>query len=250
MNWHDFLPYLIFGVSLLSGALSGMVGGGGGFIITPFFIAIGLTPQQAIATAKLGGAGLDVGSIAAFRGRVKANQKLAMFLTAAAALIGIAAVYFIRHLQNHNLQQAMGTLILLMMPFILIKHHRLKGRKRHSVIQLIGIAALMGIMLLQGVFSSGIGSLENVILILTFGLTALQASLIKRQFSVVMDLIMIAGLAGSGLINFNYGFIALAGCLLGGFIGSRFAIKKGEKFARYALMALMLTSGIWLIATA
>jgi uncharacterized membrane protein YfcA len=65
-----------------------------------------------------------------------------------------------------------------------------------------------------------------------------------------MDLIMIAGLAGSGLINFNYGFIALAGCLLGGFIGSRFAIKKGEKFARYALMALMLTSGIWLIATA
>jgi len=250
MNWHDYLPYAVFAVSLLAGSLSGMVGGGGGFIVTPFFIAIGLTPQQAIATAKLGGAGLDIGSIAAFRGKVKVNSKLVMVLTIAAALIGIASAYFIRHLQNQNLQQVMGVLILAMTPFVLVKHHQLKGRRRHSLIQFIGLAALMGIMLLQGVFSSGIGSLENVILILFFGLSALQASLLKRQFSVVMDFVMIAGLLGSGLIIYNYGLIALAGCLLGGFIGSRFAIKEGEHFARYALMALMIVSGIWLVATA
>jgi uncharacterized membrane protein YfcA len=250
MNWHDFLPYLIFAVSLISGVLSGMVGGGGGFIITPFFIAIGLTPQQAIATAKLGGAGLDVGSIAAFRGKIKVDQRLATLLTAVAAAVGVAAAYFIRHLQNQNLQQVMGILILAMVPFILVKHHRLKSRRRHSAIQFIGLLALIGIMLLQGVFSSGIGSLENVILILFFGLNALQASLMKRQFSVVMDLIMIAGLLSSGLINFWYGTIALIGCLLGGFVGSRFAIKEGENFARYALIILMLVSGIWLIAAA
>ncbi|MBX4188923.1 hypothetical protein KW792_02375, partial [Candidatus Saccharibacteria bacterium] len=65
MDWHHYLPLFVFAVVFGTSILSGMAGGGGGFIITPFLIAIGLTPQQSIATGKVGALGLDTGSLAA-----------------------------------------------------------------------------------------------------------------------------------------------------------------------------------------
>jgi uncharacterized membrane protein YfcA len=44
--------------------------------------------------------------------------------------------------------------------------------------------------------------------------------------------------------------IGVAAGLSGGYIGSKFALREGEKFARYALMVFMVVSGIWLIASA
>jgi len=44
--------------------------------------------------------------------------------------------------------------------------------------------------------------------------------------------------------------IGITAGLSGGYIGSKFALREGEKFARYALMIFMLVAGIWLIATA
>jgi len=105
-------------------------------------------------------------------------------------------------------------------------------------------------LLLQGIFSSGIGSLVNVFLILFFGFSALESSLIKRKASIALDVMVLSGLLGAGLINYKYGLIGMAGGLTGGFIGSRFALREGEAFVRYALVVFMVVSGIWLIASA
>lgn len=250
MAWHDLLPYVVFAVSLVASVLSGMSGGGGGFIITPFFIAIGLTPQQSIATGKLGALGLDSGAIVAFRHRATQHKKIATFLIASALILGIISAYAIRHIGNQHLQLYIGILSLAMIPVLFIRHHNLKSRKRHYTFQVIGLVAIIAAMLMQGIFSSGIGSLINVFLILFFGISALETNFIKRKASLVLDVVIFMGLLGGGLINYKYGVFAMMGGALGGYIGSRFALREGEKFARYALMAFMLVSGIWLIATA
>jgi uncharacterized protein len=250
MTWHQLLPYVIFAVTFIASILSGMAGGGGGFIITPFYIAIGLTPQQSIATGKLGALGLDAGAIAAFRGKIKRYKNFTFLLVLIAIAVGFASSHFVRTLGNRHLQLAMGVMNLLMLPFLFIRHHKLKSRRGHLLLRLLSVVAISAVLLLQGTFSSGIGSLVNVFLILFFGFKALEASLIKRQTSIVLDVVVLAGLLGSGLINYKYGLIGMAGGLLGGYVGSRFALHEGEKFARYALMVFMLVSGIWLIASA
>jgi uncharacterized membrane protein YfcA len=249
MTWHELLPYVVFAVTFVASILSGMAGGGGGFIITPFYIAIGLTPQQSIATGKLGALGLDAGAIAAFRGKIKQYRNFTFLLMLMAIIIGFLSSYFIRNIRNENLQLVMGTMNLAMIPLLFIKHHRLKRRRKHYVLRSLSVVAIVAILLLQGTFSSGIGSLVNVFLILFFGFSALEASLIKRQTSIALDVVVLAGLLGAGLINYKYGLIGMAGGMTGGYIGSRFALHEGEKFARYALMGFMLVSGIWLIVT-
>jgi len=42
----------------------------------------------------------------------------------------------------------------------------------------------------------------------------------------------------------------MAGGLLGGFLGSHIAIKKGDNFAKYTLLVFMIVSGAWLVVTA
>jgi len=227
-----------------------MAGGGGGFVITPFLIAIGLTPQQSVATGKLGALGLDAGSIAAFRRRSTKHKSLMLMLIIIAVAVGVISSYAIRHIGNQNLKLIMGVLNLTMVPLLFIKHHGLKSRRRHYLLQAIGLLIVVAVMLLQGIFSSGIGSLINVFLILFFGASALEANIIKRKESLVSDLVMVAGLVTSGLINYKYGLIGAAAGLSGGFIGSKFMLHEGERFARYALMMFMIISGVWLIATA
>ena len=250
MTWHELLPYVIFVVTFVASILSGMAGGGGGFIITPFYIAIGLTPQQSIATGKLGALGLDAGAIAAFRGRIKQYRNFTYLLMLIAIGVGFLSSYFIRNIKNENLQLVMGIMNLVMIPLLFIRQHKLKSRRGHYFFRVLSVLLIIVILLLQGTFSSGIGSLVNVFLILFFGFSALEASLIKRQVSVALDVVVLAGLLGAGLINYKYGLIGMAGGLLGGYVGSMFALREGEKFARYALMVFMIVSGIYLIATA
>lgn len=250
MVWHDAPPFFVFMLTFVASILSGMTGGGGGYVVTPLFIALGLTPQQSIATAKLWALGIDSGSIAAFRKRKTSHKKLAMWLIVVAIPVALVTVLAIRNLKNDNLQLAMGVLNILMIPILFIKHHKLKSHRRDMMLRGFGFAMIIGLMLLQGIFASGVGSLINVVLIAIYGVSALETNFIKRRASLVTDIIVLAGLFGTGLIHTEYGFIGLAGGLAGGFVGARFALHEGEKFARYALMVFMLVSGIWLAVTA
>lgn len=250
MTWHELLPFVVFAVTFGTSILSGMTGGGGGYVVSPFLIAIGLTPQQSVATVKLWALGIDSGSIMAFRHRKARNKRLALGLILIAIPVAIVTVFAIRHLKNDNLQLAMGALNLAMIPILFIRHHKVKSRRRHLALQGLGFTMIIGLMLLQGIFASGVGSLINVVLIAIFGISVLETNLIKRKSSLVSDFIVLGGLLGSGLINYEYGLIGVTGGLLGGYIGSKFMLREGERFARYALMAFMIVSGVWLIATA
>ncbi|MBX4188583.1 sulfite exporter TauE/SafE family protein, partial [Candidatus Saccharibacteria bacterium] len=165
-------------------------------------------------------------------------------------IVGAVSSVAIRHIGNENLKLIMGILNLAMVPLLFVRHHDIKSRRRHFFFQAAGLVAILVVMLLQGVFSSGIGSLINVLLIAFFGLSAIDANIIKRKASLVSDIVVVTGLLGSGLIHWEYAVIGAAAGLFGGYIGSKFMLHEGERFARYALMVFMVASGIWLIVTA
>lgn len=250
MNWHDYLPYIVFGVTVVGSFLSAMASGGGANIVTPLLIAAGLSPQHSIATAKLWAIGTDSGSIAAFRSRVTKHKRMAVFLIIISIPIAIAASWGIRHLPDENLKLVIGVLNLALVPVLFIKHHKIKSRRRHEALQALGFVALVLFMLLASVLSAGMGGIISVILIAVFGIPALETNFIKRKASLVSDVIIIFGLMGSGLINIKYGLIIAGAGLVGGYSGSKFVLREGERFARYILMAFMIVSGIWLIVTA
>jgi uncharacterized membrane protein YfcA len=106
------------------------------------------------------------------------------------------------------------------------------------------------VLLLQGLLGGGVGALVSVVMVVFFGKTALEGNIMKRKTSIVLNIVIVASLFTSGLINFTYGFAAMAGGLIGGYMGSMTALKKGDEFALKTMIIFMLVSGIWLIAAA
>ncbi|HET9850089.1 MAG TPA: sulfite exporter TauE/SafE family protein [Candidatus Saccharimonadales bacterium] len=250
MTWHNLLPLAVFLVTFIASTFSGMAGGGGGFIMTPFYILIGLSPAQAVATGKLASFGLTGGAIAAFRKKMLDNKKFSLFIIALAIIAGLAASLLLQKIDNRSLQRLMGVFILAMVPFMLKKRRGVHSARATGRSRLTGTIFLALVLFLQGILSGGVGALVSAIFIIFFGATALEANMLKRKASLVLNIVIVVSLLNSGLINYTYGLFGMAGGLLGGWVGSDIAIKKGDKFAQHALIIFMTIAGVWLIAAA
>ena len=63
----DILYLATFLVTLIASLLSGMAGGGGGFVLSPYWLIAGMTPAQGAATGAFMATGMSISSVAAFR---------------------------------------------------------------------------------------------------------------------------------------------------------------------------------------
>jgi uncharacterized membrane protein YfcA len=220
----------VFIVVFLSGILSGMTGGGAGMIIVPFLIAVGLTPQQSIATTKFCGIGFSFGGIAAFKKKSFKHPVLLVYLTVLAIAISLVVPTLFKALSGNVFQIAIGLMMIALVPITLL---------------------LVITFLLQGVFSSGVGILNNLVLMSFFGMKALDASAIQRVSALVLNGFIVITLAlTTNFIIWQYAIAGIVASFLGGYIGSNIAIKRGEKFAKYALAAFMFIAGVMLLVDA
>ena len=69
------LVIVTFFVALTVSVLSGMAGAGGALVFAPYLLLIGLPPTHALATQKLIGIGVGVGSISKFYSKGKIDWK-------------------------------------------------------------------------------------------------------------------------------------------------------------------------------
>ena len=251
MDIHTWQIVAVFFLTFGASIFSGMAGGGGGFIVLPILIALGLSPQQAVATNKLSAFGIGFGSIAAFRRKSFANPKLLAFLVVLAAIISLFVPHIFRQLSGKSFQIILAIIILALIPIVLSEKSGLKQQAASLSQKAVGTVLVSVVLLLQGIFSGGMGSLNNVLLISFFGLSALQANAMRRVVTLALNtFIVIALIATTHFIIYKLALTGMAGSFIGGYLGSRVAIQKGEKFAKYALATFMLVSGIWLLASA
>jgi uncharacterized membrane protein YfcA len=251
MTWHDLLPLVVFIVTFFASIFSGMAGGGGGFIVLPILIALGLSPQQAVATNKLSAFGIGFGSIAAFKKKSFANPKLLAFLVGLAAVISLFVPHIFKQLSGKTFQVILALIILSLIPLVLSEKRGLEQQTASLTKKVVGTVLITLVLFMQGLFSGGLGSLNNILLISFFGLSTLQANAMRRVVTLALNtFIVIALILTTHFIVFRLALAGMAGSFIGGYIGSKLAIEKGEKFAKNALAAFMLVSGIWLIASA
>lgn len=80
-----------------------------------------------------------------------------------------------------------------------------------------------------------------------FGLSALESNATKRVAQSIQSAILFVFLAIQGLVYWWHGLAGLLGSTIGSHIGTHIAIKKGDRFVKFMLAVVMLTSGIALL---
>lgn len=240
---------LTFFVSLFASILSGISGGGGGFILTPYYIFIGLSPQQAVATGKVAGLGVAGGAITAFKGKGLVNRKLLLPLIAITVGSSFLAALLIPKVDSELFQIIIGILLIVLIPTLFIKKSSLQPGERGGKWIFAGYTVYILVSLVQAMFGAGLAVLLTLNLMMLFGLGALQANATKRVAQSVQSVLMFILLLLQGLVVVGHGIATFAGSFIGSHIGSKFAIKRGEKFVKIALAIAMAISGIALLLT-
>jgi uncharacterized protein len=241
---------IILGIaSFLLSIFSGISGGGAGFITTPLMIFLGLSPQHAIASGKIGGLGVTLGSL---KGLTKAKvhrKKPIILLLLLSGTVGLIAPHFITRLDNEIYRNILGILILLLVPVMIYRKTGIKKRTPKKWQYIVAAPVLFITLMLQAVFSGGMGSLVVLTLMTLVGMTALEANVTKRFSQVLMNSLLVLGLLGTGLIIWEVAAVLFACNIVGGYVGAHIAVKKGDKFVTYVIAALMIVSGIGLLIT-
>ncbi len=229
--------------------LSGIAGAGGGFVMTPLLIFLGLSPAQAVSSGKFFGFSVTIGSLSGLReykGKIsKLTTGLVMVL---AFVVGLIVPHIIKTLESRSYRLAMGIILLLMIPIMIRRKMGItKSHKPSLARKGLGGILLTGSLFMQGTFSSGLGSLVNIVLMGMLGQTAIEANITKRWSQLILNATIIVGVFGSGLIVWKIAAVAVAAGLSGSYIGGRIAVQEGNKLVINVMLVLMLISGIILV---
>lgn len=231
-----------FVAGILASIVSGIAGGGGGLISAPFFILIGLPPQIAVATTKFGSLGLTLGSIAKFRKTEYVRKDYVIYLSFLSVVAAFIGSHLLLIANNAFIEKLVGATMLVALPFIFIKDAGVIRLKPKGFQEVTGYVLYFIVLVLQAAFGAGVGMLLMVVMINLLGFTALESNATRRIPGFLLASISLFVYMFSGVVQYSYGLTMLAGMLVGGYIGTHIAIKKGNKFVKimYAIIVAVL----------
>ncbi|HEX6258609.1 MAG TPA: sulfite exporter TauE/SafE family protein [Candidatus Saccharimonadales bacterium] len=242
----DILILVTFIVALLSSVISGMSGGGGGFIMTPYYLLIGLTPQQIVAGASVASLGLGTSSLVAMRGKQLLDRRFLWPLLVLTVVATVLAMLVLPTIKSAAFEAAIGVLLIVLAPTLFINKTGLQPGERPRK-QVIAGYITYGIILFASSLGSGLATLLFLPLMFLMGLSALQANALRRLLMLAQAVIAFCIILPQGYIVWSHALAALLGCYIGGFMGTKIALKKGDVFVKYGLALVMVVSGILLL---
>lgn len=237
-----------FFVALVSSILSGAAGGGGGFIMAPYWLLAGLSPAQGATTGAFMALGMGGSSLAAFKGSEHIPNKSRKFIsillvmTLALSLIG---PFFLNTFQAEGFKPLLAIFTLASLPVVFLNRKNKVFNRRN---QAIGLGLLALLLLASSFITSSVFSiLIAIVLSQLFDMSVLQGTVIRRQMGIIQSAVIFIVLVSLGNFVWQHALAGFSGGVIGSYIGTRFAIKRGETFAKYTLVGSAAISSILLL---
>jgi uncharacterized membrane protein YfcA len=236
-----------FFVALVSSILSGFAGGGGGFIMAPYWLITGMTPAQGATTGAFMALGMSGSSLAAFRGteHVSKNKKITMGLLTLTLVTSMVGPFFLQHIHADVFKPILAVLTIISLPLLFIKRKdiTLGGHNRKIGLLLIGLLLLAS----SFITSSALSIFIAIVLSRLLGFSILQGTVLRRSMGIIQSAAIFIVLVFLGNFVWQHAVAGVLGGMIGSYFGTKLAIKRGETFAKYALAAGALVSSLFLL---
>jgi uncharacterized membrane protein YfcA len=244
----DIWPYIFIGFAgVASGVISGISGGGGGMLMIPAFILAGLPPQYAVATGKMNGLGAAFGGLTAFMKSGQIRKDIVRVMIPIAIIVGITTPFIFAAIDSDVFQLVLGIVLILMIPTLFIKKKDITVTRKRTT---IGYVSYTGVLALQAIFGTGVGSLALFALTLLLGTTKLEANATKRAVTAVLTPITFVALLIGGYVVLSYGIVGFLSVFVGTHVGSKIALKRGEEFVGIFMAITIGIAGVMLVYNA
>lgn len=238
-------------VSLIAGVASGFVGavtGGAGILAIPVLIFLGLSADRAIATNALATFGMTAAALPQYTNARKVHWRVAAKLTPLAIIGGYIGSKTLTRVNADALTVVVGVLLLLMVLVVLLSSHRgLKAVRSGSDRTAIGYAVYFLVMLYGGFLGAGAGLFAVYAAIFFLGMTYIDAKATISVPSLFLAVTAFIVFVTHNLVSWKFGVPMTVGMYIGGAIGAKTALEKGNAWVRVVFVAVTLASSAKLL---
>lgn len=241
--------------ALLAGFIDAVVGGGGLIQVPLLFVLFPqFSPVQAIATNRF--ASVAGTSVAAFHyiRSVGVDASVVMAAGIASSITAFSGTFVMRLIAPDVFKPILLMVIVLLAIYTFIKKDfGIDHAPKYSGKKLWFVAAAIGAVIgfYNGFIGPGTGSLLMFAMVSVAGMSFLHASSYSKIINAISDTASLIGFILAKAIVYKVALPMMACNILGGYIGSKTAIKKGNNFIRYifllviGILIIRLSKDIW-----
>ncbi len=240
------LPFVLI-IGIAAGFLDSTVGAGGSVSI-PSLIFLGLPPQVAIATDRLGSVGQTAAALLKFwkSGKIR-WEYVPIFIVI--SLVGTAiGAQILLSIDPKILQKLVGAILLILLPITFLKKDI--GVVRATVDNLkkgMGLSIYFALMIFNGFLGVGSGGISYYNSLFFFGFTLIEANATNIIPWFLLSVFSLIIYTHGGIVDYKNGVALLIGMSTGGYLGAHIALKKGEVWIRRLFVAVVIASCIRLL---
>lgn len=238
-----------FGTGLVSSFFTSIIGGAAGLVAVPLFLLLGIPTYTAVALPKFGAVGISIGSLFKFHGKNLIQWPLLPVLLLLAAIAGLVGAQALLSTPEYIVENVV--VVLLLVSVVAIWSKKDMGVVAFTTSKLRRFFGYIAYFLSEGLraaFGSGFGMLTGVSLTYFFGLTNLQSMATKRIPGLVVTVVALAVFIVQGVIDIPMGIAMFFGSLVGGYVGTHYAIAIGNKWLKYLFSVFAVVMVLALLA--
>ena len=233
-----------------AGSFYGVTSGGGGLLIIPGLILLGMPGPMAVATSRVGQLTLSVAGVARFRRaglvRGRTDVPLMAVVTAGSAL----GALLLLHVDPSRFERTFGVVTLLLAAVMLFGR-RLKleqpGVPPSPLRLALGYVFAFATGVYAGLFGAAWATFFTYVMVAAFGTSFLQGAAVRTFVGMAVGLVttLIVGLGGQ--LDPLPSVVLAAATLVGSYAGASFALRRGEGYARQIVALIAVAAGLKLL---
>jgi uncharacterized protein len=240
----DYTLPFIFIIGFIARLLSNVAGGGAGLIEIPLLLFLGVPPKMTVATRKFAAIGGHAIAAYHFSKAKVTHWKIALTLASIALVAAVIGTNIVVTLHPAFVKKGMAVMMLIALPFMFLNTSFGMKRKVVSTFKKVkGYIFNFIIFMFDAMLGIG-GIVSSVSIIFCMGLTYLEVTAIRRITGGTLAIVATIVFMYHGLIDWEIAVILLLGNLLGGHIGAKIAIKKGNSLVKVFFTIFVIASVI------
>lgn len=247
MSWDQV--FLVIGAGVLCGFVNTLAGSGS-LISLPILMFIGLPPNMANGTNRVGVFTQNLVTTSTFHRKGILDIPLGLTVAIPTIAGSILGAFIVLELPDRAVEIVVGVVLFIMLiPMWFNPKQWLEGKDlsntrirmwlRWLVFFFIGIYG--------GFIQAGVGIFLLAALVLNTGCNLVKANAQKAMINLVLTFFAMVVFFINGQIHWGIGITLALGNAIGGYLGSHWAVSWGPAFVRYVVMVVVIAAGTKLL---